>query len=129
MTREETAKRIKIMQHFVDGGEVESRRHVGRLSWGDDDDPYWDWFDMEYRIKETKDQFTDWSVLPPEYKWIARNRTGDAWAGTEPPRLSLATQYWRWGGTKHLISVDMLTVFKRGTCDWQDSLIERPEGV
>lgn len=125
MNREETAVAIEIMQHFVDGGEVEEDliTDVFTIS----EDPMWDWENCTYRKKLTKDKFTNWEILPPEYKWIARDGNGYVYAGTYPPEIEACD--WRWVHTKHLIRVDMLTCFKRGTCDWKDSLIVRPEDV
>ena len=81
--------------------------------------------DVRYRVAKTKDEFTNWDVLPPEYKWIARDEDGGAYAFTEEP----SPLCYRWGSEQdeHFIKVTLLTCYKQGTVDWKDSLIERPE--
>lgn len=50
MTRKETAERIKIMQAFVDGKQIEFKDCMGY--WREANNPSWDWESKrEYRIK------------------------------------------------------------------------------
>ena len=44
--------KIKVMQHFAEGGKIEYRR--GDLSpWRQIDNPGWDWQDYNYRIRQS----------------------------------------------------------------------------
>ena len=45
--------KIKVMQHFRDGGEVEAR-HISGMMWGICRDPDWNFALFEYRIKPEK---------------------------------------------------------------------------
>lgn len=65
MTREETAERIKIMQAFVDGKQIQYKESDGK--WKDVKDPMWSSID-EYRIKpEPKYRpFRSWTELRKE---------------------------------------------------------------
>lgn len=53
--QQSTAEKIKVMHHFVDGGEVKSNKlEFGIWSgrWEDDISPCWDWYSKSYIIKE-----------------------------------------------------------------------------
>ena len=51
MTREETKEAIRVMQAFVDGKDLEYKRHDG--VWMLTTMPSWNWNSIEYRIKPT----------------------------------------------------------------------------
>ena len=51
MTREQTIEAIRVMQAFVDGKEVEYKRHDE--FWMLTTLPLWNWNSIEYRIKPT----------------------------------------------------------------------------
>ena len=89
--------------------------------------------DVRYRVPKTKDEFTNWDILPPEYKWVARDKSGQVYAYPKKPTIEDNTEgdgFWHGRGTpvRELPKVDKLTCYKRGTVDWTESLIERPEG-
>ena len=53
----ELKEMIKVMQHFANGGEIESStKHKQR--WICADLPCWDWNEFDYRIKEQKQKVT-----------------------------------------------------------------------
>lgn len=54
---ETLAEKIKVMQHFENGGEVEYSSSC-KESWKVSDDPVWNWYAMKYRIKESKKTIT-----------------------------------------------------------------------
>lgn len=69
MTREETkaflaerSEQDKVMQHFADGGEVECKLRTD-TNWTDNDDPWWDFYNCNYRIKR---------ILPEVGKWYEK---------------------------------------------------------
>lgn len=66
----------------------------------------------------------DWSVIKPEYRWLARDEDGCAWVFIDKPK-SIGF----WTGELDFREVSFLASYTPGTCDWQDSLVERPEGV
>ena len=66
MNREQTKKLLaerseqdNVMQHFVDRGEVECKLRTD-TNWTDNDDPWWDFYNCNYRIKR---------ILPEVGKW------------------------------------------------------------
>ena len=52
------SKMIKVMKHFKDGGEVECAE-TGFDDWKIANDPSWNWYDFDYRIKEPKQKVTN----------------------------------------------------------------------
>ena len=53
----ELKEMIKVMEHYENGGEVESSRKQTQR-WICANLPYWDWDTYEYRIKEQKQKIT-----------------------------------------------------------------------
>ena len=51
----ELKEMIKIMEHFMNGGEVECVE-TGLNDWKIANDPSWNWYDYNYRIKEEPKQ-------------------------------------------------------------------------
>ena len=66
----EISEKIKVMQHYADGGKVEySEKKGGVNHWTTVTSPSWDWAYFEYRIKEQKQKITI-------EKWLMRGDTG-----------------------------------------------------
>ena len=51
MTREETKKRIEVMQAYINGEKIEYRNIATKSGWRSVGIPCWDWFNYEYRVK------------------------------------------------------------------------------
>ena len=69
----------------------------------------------------------DWSALDKKWKFMAMDRKGWIYAYSDRPEIDC--QEWATPGGDHINISGLLTSYKPGTCDWRDSLIERPEGV
>ena len=55
----ELKEMIKVMTHYLNGGEVEySVKEDDYSSWTKCVNPLWDWFDYNYRIREPKQKVT-----------------------------------------------------------------------
>lgn len=81
--------------------------------------------DEEYRIKPTKPSI-DWSHVADEYKWLATDKhLGKSFLYADKPEIGDDEM---WLGDSDWSSADSYKSFKRGTCDWKDSLVMRPEG-
>ena len=70
MNREETKKliteyerRIKVMQHFVNGGEVEYTNKAV-CDYGGYNNPGWRWDEYDYRIKRQLPEVGKWYEIP-----------------------------------------------------------------
>ena len=68
----------------------------------------------------------DWSQVREEYKWLATDANEYTYVFKVEPELD-ESGYYRSDGSAYF-SVNGLVSYSRGTCDWQDSLVKRPEG-
>ena len=116
-----TKEMIKVMQAYVDGHEIEVT-HSGGNSWElmNVEPPSWSWFHMEYRIAKTPDSI-DWSHVAPEWKYMARDEEGDVWFYELYP--TAYDDHWSGEATR----ASSHASYKRGTVDWKDSLVKRPD--
>ena len=65
----ELSKKIEVMQHFANGGEVECATK-GQDNWRTLPNYFWNWQKIKYRIKEPKQKVTI-------EKWLGRDGKGD----------------------------------------------------
>ena len=77
-----------------------------------------------YRIKpeELTKPSIDWSHIHKDYKWMATDQDGDSYLYTELPKQ--VNDIWNTKCIEPL--ANPFISFKAGTCDWKDSLVERP---
>lgn len=78
---------------------------------------------VAHRIKSTKPSI-DWSAH--SFKWIATSSNGVSLLYMCKPEPVAGGWWVNPTGAPTLIA-DFLTSFKAGTCDWKDSLVQRPE--
>ena len=79
---------------------------------------------VAYRIKpvELTKPSIDWSHVHEDYKWMATDEEGGTFVFTSLPRLKRDV----WSNDHDEPEAAIFTSFKVGTCDWKDSLVERP---
>ena len=74
----------------------------------------------------TKKPSIDWSQVKEEYKWLSVDKDGSAYVSTHEPTCNGAN-YW-YSPIKGVFSqVNYLVSYSPGTCQWEDSLVKRPE--
>lgn len=86
----------------------------------------WDWQTFDYNIYEepkTKPSI-DWPHVHPDFNYLATEDTGDTYLYEMIPS-ACDDGYWGVGGLCALAISH--ASFKPGTCDWKDSLVERPK--
>lgn len=127
------AEKIAIMQAALDGEPIQYRPHTSN-DWYTSKMPLqlsWDWFVNEYRIAPPKlrpDTF-DWSVLPENFKFIAREPDGQVFAYEVKPVKTDITWSHIDGDTFAITNrhgTPRLTAYTRGNLPWGKSMIERP---
>jgi len=118
--KKRTAEMIAVMQAYVDGKAIEHNIVPGG-GWYPLSEPGWSWHLANYRIATIPDSI-NWDHVAPEWKWMARDASGDAYLFTEEPRLKTDA----WGSSGYAVAL-CLSSYTRGTVDWQDSLVRRPE--
>jgi hypothetical protein len=82
--------------------------------------------DMEFaqRLAPLTKPAPPWNMLADWVQWVARDEDGEFWAFNEKPELGKSAWWdaYSWETLRTL-------KFDPGTCDWRDSLVERPEGM
>lgn len=121
--KQRTREMIKVMQAYVDGQEIESKCR-GFPEWNKAGDPAWDFWGRDYRIATAPDSI-DWSHVAPEWKYMARDSNGAAWLFEKLPTCGPVS--WVCVPAPRHSLVNAFASYKRGTVDWKDSLVERPE--
>jgi len=118
--KKRTAEMIAVMQAYVDGKAIEQKVSPAE-NWYPLSEPAWNWFYGEYRIATIPDSI-NWDHVAPEWKWMARDPYGDVYLFTDDPTLK--AQEWVCNGD--VVPV-CFSSYVRGTVDWKDSLVRRPE--
>jgi len=118
---ERTKEQIAVMQAYVDGDKIDFKE-TGSRRWVNVDVPYWGWCLGEYRIRQTPDSI-DWTHVAPEFKWMKRDANGGAWLYShEPNGATYISEPFK------VTRASCFTSYRKGTVDWKDSLVKRPEG-
>lgn len=87
---------------------------------------YWN-LDIPRRLKELPviKPSVDWSQVPDCWNWMATDKDGGTFFfRTEP---SIVGMYWKGSEHANIVVHMMHTSFVPGTCDWKDSLVQRPQ--
>ena len=122
-------EKLKLFEAWLDGEKFE---HMARADlWLEISRPKW-LPHCTYRIKSkpapTKPSI-DWSAVSEKFKYLAKDRNDESlYLYTHKPK----PQVWVWRSKVKgcsIVSADQFASASRGTCDWKDSLVERPEGV
>lgn len=118
--------KVALFAARVDGQTIEYRNAV---------DPHWtivrhpSWTDWSlYRVRPepvTQDSI-DWSDVVPEFVAMVRHGVGKATLTTERDMYIRNVEWWSDNPTCRWIDASTFTSYKRGTCDWTDSLVLRP---
>jgi hypothetical protein len=75
------------------------------------------------RIEKDLKPSINWEQVRKEYKFLARDENGTAWLYLEKPEIYRVG----WGVTRGApAEAGSYVSYTPGTCDWKDSLIERP---
>jgi hypothetical protein len=119
---DETRRRLR-----AHGGPYEAYIHNGvwvkksYIGWGIAD---------TYRVKPvplTKPSI-NWAHVAPQYRWLAQDEDGLAWLYADvAPFYDEWSNYWT--SPEGMARAKAFSSFQPGTCNWKDSLVERPEGV
>lgn len=130
MNREETLNAIAVMQAFADGKQiaVKSFRDEGWYLIYPHETPDWDWSKHEYRVEPEKPSI-DWSHVSPEYRYLAVDDDERAHLYEVKPTHRAHDWIDENNRHRHTPKASVFASYKRGDCDWRESLVERPEGV
>ena len=77
-------------------------------------------------VKKVKKPTINWEHVRDDYNYLSQDANGNAWLYWEKPELSED----HWIATKgECAEANSHVSYIPGTCDWDDSLVARPEGV
>ena len=122
------AEKIEVMQAALEGKPIERFVLDYSVRWHDAvGEPLFNWHNVDYRVKEvpkTKPSI-NWDHVSPEFKWMVTDEDGHTYLYSLEPSL----HYFCWMEYDGVCTTATnWTSFVPGTCDWKDSLVERPKG-
>ena len=71
-----------------------------------------------------------WEFIKDEYKWAARDLNDEVFLFEHPPSCDRAAGIWHHDDHRcpqSPVQISNILDFDPGTCDWKDSLVERPK--
>lgn len=122
------AEKMELLEAWVNGEGVEVL--YNGVVWATCNPAWVSW--CKYRIKPkpapTKPSI-DWGAVRKEFRYLAKDGNGGfLYLHTHKPEPQGLT--WRSKAKdRNVVSADQFASADCGTCDWKDSLVERPEGV
>ena len=117
-----TQEKIEVMKAFTEGAPIEFTRY-NQGPWKPCIDPLWDWFLYYYRVALTKPSI-NWDHVSPQFNYMATGAEGSTFLYESKPTCSTSLNSWRFLGEVGF--VESHSSFKKGNCDWKDSLVCRP---
>ena len=122
--------KIKVMQAALECEQIEildlDNTSVGWCDTYGEPGFFWDRFD--YRVKEvplTKPSI-NWDHVRSDFKWLARDKFGTVYLYQNQPTIFRKDMWDDVNGS--IVQTYMFASLDKGTCDWKDSLVERPKG-
>ena len=89
---------------------------------------WWNGFTQNRIIRKRPTPLTKpdipWDVLRDEFKWAARDENGNVWVHSSLPESGHTCWV---SDSDYVACLDFLNAIDPGTCDWKDSLVERPK--
>lgn len=121
-------KQLELFNAWLDGDKIEVQFPDDK-SWAVLDYPQWNCGHV-YRVEPTPltKPSIEWGHVAPKYKWAAVDEDGSPYAYINEPKPQQWPNIW-WDEEAASVSLECLASFKPGTCNWKDSLVQRPEGA
>lgn len=120
-------EQIAVMQ-AADSGKAIQFMTKGGCLWVDCENPQFDWFSQDYRVKPATTDRIDWGAVKPEFRYMARDEDGKVFVFTMKPTRN--DEQWmncdKNGNMGIAIQVDrVLSSCIPGGADWTESLVSR----
>ena len=68
----------------------------------------------------------NWDHVAPEWKFMARDESGNAWLYDCTPDRTPSRAHWNAGSGISVRASAVFASYRRGTVEWRDSLVRRP---
>lgn len=121
-------QKIAVMQAALEGKEIAFTymSEGASVNIAQGNDILWDWHTFDYNVYEEPNTMPsiDWSHVHPDFNYLATDDTGDTYLYEMIPS---ACDGGHWGAGGPCSPAISHASFKPGTCDWKDSLVERPK--
>ena len=79
-------------------------------------------------VKKAEKPSIDWDHVAPKYKYLSEDSGGIAFLYDEEPYVASDASAWRAQGDEVVDAVGFAS-YTKGTCNWKDSLIKRPDSA
>jgi hypothetical protein len=124
-------EQLDIMTYWLDTGRIEVNSCIEGLEtesncWYSITMPAW-CLEGYYRKPVTKPSI-DWDQVSLGYNYLATDKNGKSFLYPDYPEVSVYGDTF-WSASKALgfpVGAEIFSSFVKGTCDWKDSIVERP---
>ena len=79
-------------------------------------------------VKKVTKPSIDWDHVAPKYKYLAEDSGGSAFLFEEKPFIASGASAWSVQSVEVVDAIGFAS-YTKGTCDWKDSLIKRPDSA
>ena len=79
-------------------------------------------------VKKAEKPSIDWDHVAPKYKYLSEDSDGIAFLYDEEPYVASDASAWR-VQSNEVVEADGFASYTKGTCNWKDSLIKRPDSA
>ena len=79
-------------------------------------------------VKKITKPSIDWDHVAPKYKYLSEDSGGIAFLYDEEPYVASDASAWYAQGDE-VVEADGFASYTKGTCDWKDSLVKRPDSA
>ena len=79
-------------------------------------------------VKKVVKPSIDWDHVAPKYKYFSEDSEGNAFLYEEEPYVAIGASAW-YARSNEVVEANGFASYVKGTCDWKDSLIERPDSA
>lgn len=122
LRREQFVEHWDMMEAYKDGENIEVQAPTLDDYWIYTRTPNW-LKGRKYRIAKTQ-MTVPWDILISDIQWVFKDNQGKVYGSIEKPlmdNLEYSADY------RMVIPIWLLKGFNAGTCNWSDSLIQRPQ--
>ena len=77
-------------------------------------------------VKKVTKPSINWDHVAPKYKYFSEDSEGNAFLYEEEPYVATGASAW-YAQSDEVVEANGFASYVKGTCDWKDSLVERPE--
>ena len=122
-----TEEKIKVMQAFLDGEEIEVEDHqnnsVMTMKNTGSYDPVWNWWSFAYRIKEKDYSLSiPWELIDDTWQWAAMDEDGKVHFYLDEPNAGCSEWYSDYDSVGSPLKIET-----PDTKHWKKTLTKRPE--